>query len=95
MSARMVLAIASGAGGWAGRTGFVSSVLELKLPFLSSSRSDRAVEGRHHLQEGRFDVPTTCPAQFEWRAIQPFKSLEQNTCARTRATRAAARVRQA
>ena len=59
MRARPVQAIACGAEGGGGRTGIVSSVVELRLPVLSSSGTDRAVEHRHHLEEGHFSSPTT------------------------------------
>ena len=68
MRARTVLAIACGAGGGAGRTGIVSSVVELRLPVLSSSAGERAIEGRHHLEEGHFAAPSTCAARLDWRA---------------------------
>ena len=75
MRARTVLAIACGAGCGAGRTGIVSRVVELRLPVLSSSAGERAIEGRHHLEEGHFAAPTTCAARLDWRAILKIVAL--------------------
>ena len=49
MRARPALSIACGAAGGAGRTGIVSSVVELTLAVLYSSEGERAVEDRHPL----------------------------------------------
>ena len=73
MSARLVQAIACGAGGGAGRTGIMSSVVELRLPVLSSSAGERATEGRHHLEEGRFS--SRRPAQRDSNGAQPCHSF--------------------
>ena len=82
-----------GAAGGAGRTGIVSSMVELRLAILSSLGHERTVEVRLLLEKRLFAHPKTCTAGFEWRANALFVLVEQSKCVSSRANEARERAR--
>ena len=87
------LSVACGRGGGAGRTGIVSSMVELTLAFLSSSEGERAVDREHHLVKGPRALPMTCAAEFKSHANPLVNSNEYNKCVSKQAKEAAQRAR--
>ena len=58
-----------------GRTGIVSSMLELALPFLFSSERERAVNVQLHLDKGHRALPTTCAAECKAHKMHALVTL--------------------
>ena len=87
------LSVACGAAGGAGRTGIVSSILELTWAFRSSSKGERAVDREHHLGKGPRALPMTCAAEFKSHANPLVNSNEYNKCVSKQAKEAAQRAR--